>query len=94
MVLSAHNLWSHVARSPTRVLIIFSFDRASDSKIRNSHIPFRIKDKVFRLDVSMNNFLVMDILEAEQNGSNEELGLFLSKFPFPADVIAKITSIE
>ena len=60
MILPTHYFWGHVAWSSTGLAGVVGGEDASDAKICKSQVAFVIKDKVFRLDITMDNQLSMD----------------------------------
>ena len=73
MVLSAHDFWCHVARSARRVFGVLRIPEAGNSEVCNSQETIFVKDEVLRLDVSVKNGILMQVLKAEEHASNKEL---------------------
>lgn len=63
MVLSTHNLRSHISRRAGRVLSIIWIPDTCDTKISGPEISLIIKDEIFRLDVAMQRAVMMEVLE-------------------------------
>ena len=63
MILSAHNFRGHVAWSAGRILSVILSPDASNSKVGDTHIAIGFYDKILRLDVSVNNIFIMDVLQ-------------------------------
>ena len=72
MILSAHYLWSHVTRRSTGVLLVLRIPDSSNTKICDSEVAILIKNEVLWLNVSVNDALIMNILEALDDASGEE----------------------
>lgn len=51
-----------------------------------------IEDKIFRLDISVQDRVFVEVLEAEQHASDEKLRLLFGEFPFFADMVSKVTT--
>lgn len=78
MILPAHNLrcynyyelrcWllcceiTHVARRARSVLRVFGSPDSCDAEICNSQVTILVKNQVFRLDISMDNVFVVNVL--------------------------------
>ena len=60
MVLSAHDLWGHVARCSARLARIVRTNYPRDAKIRQPQIALVVEDEVFRLDIPMDDHVGMD----------------------------------
>ena len=74
-------------------MIIVSND-SGNSKICDSEVAVRIEDKIFRLEISMNNFFVMEVLKADNDVSDEEFGFGLGKLALTTDVVSEVTSVK
>jgi hypothetical protein len=104
MILTAHDLGgyislksyliilTHVSRCATRILSVIWVPHSRDTEIGNPHVPCLIKHKILRLDVSMQDTLAMQILQAQKHASHEELGLILSKLSMLREVISQIAT--
>ena len=62
MILPAHDLRRHIARSATRIIAIVRLHCSGNAKICDPQIPFLIKYDIFRLDISMDNVIEMQKL--------------------------------
>ena len=83
MVLPAHYLWgwdrmstkgclTHVTRRSACVLGIIRAPNSSDAEVSDSKIAVDINYDVLRLDVPVDDVLIMAVLEACYDASNEE----------------------
>ena len=72
VILSAHDLRSHITWCTTRVLCIVRSPHSCNAEISNSHVPICINDQIFRLYVSMNNILVVNVFESLHQTCNEK----------------------
>jgi len=79
MILSAHNFRRHIPWRATCVLLIIRCPDTSNSKVCKTKISIILKDQILRLHISMDDPLVMDVLQRENKASNEELHLFLAE---------------
>ena len=60
VIVATHNLWGHVAgRARSFTCVVWGKD-SSDSKVSQTQVAFVVKDKIFRLYVSMDYLSVMD----------------------------------
>lgn len=73
VVLAAHHLWRHVARRSRSVLGVFRVPDPGNAEIGDSEVTRIIEDEVFRLDVAMQNAVLVQILKAEQHARHEKL---------------------
>ena len=64
MVLTAHHFRGHIAWCSRSVGAVICAEHFGDSHVGNSNVPIFFHDDVFRLDVSMNDPLIMHILES------------------------------
>lgn len=62
VVLSHENLGSHIGGRSRRVALIVEFPRLGDSKVSQLGIAWLVKDDIFRLDVSMDDSIKVDML--------------------------------
>lgn len=81
VVLSAHHLWSyhnkksmrtHIARRATRVVRVLTLLYARDAHVRDPDIALLIQHQILWLDVTLNDVVVVQVLQANENAGNEE----------------------
>ncbi len=72
MVLSAHDLWSHISRSAGGVLGIVWIPHTGDTEVGSAEIALLIEYEVLRFDVSMECAVSMEILKSQNDASDEE----------------------
>ena len=72
VVVSAHDLWSHVPGRAGGVLVVFRFDDSGYSEVSDSKITFRVHDNVLGLYVPVDDAFVVDVLQGVQDAGNEE----------------------
>lgn len=75
MVLPAHDFRSHVAWCARGVFLVFGSPYSSDTEICDAQVAVGVKNEVFRFDVSVDDALVVDVLEALNDAGGEEFGL-------------------
>lgn len=92
MVLSAHDLRSHVTRCARGFSCVVWSPVSGNAKISQTQISITVEDQVFRLDVPMNDPTLMDNLQGLDKASNEELCFLLNKFPFSSNVVSEIST--
>lgn len=92
MVLSVDDFRSHVARRPTRILVVIDLHVSGYPKIRYPEVPLIIKDQVFWLDIPMYDPIRVQILQGHNNATGEELHNLLPKELVFADVEPEIPS--
>ena len=73
VIVSAHDLRCHVARCAGCVLIVLGLDDSCNAKVSHTQIPVRIEHHVLRLDVPMNDALIVDHVKCQQHACDEEL---------------------
>jgi len=76
MILPTHDLGSHVPGRARRVLSILLSPISCDTEIRDPEVALVIDDKVLRLDVPVNNLLLMAVFEAGHEACNEKACTF------------------
>lgn len=84
MILTTHDFWSHIARGTAGIVGVVLTELSRNAKISDSQIAFRVKDQVLRLDVPMDNFILVHVLQANQNVADEEFSFSLVKDPLIA----------
>lgn len=94
MGLSAHHFWSHVAGCTTCVFAVVGIPDSRNSKISNAKVTILIEDKVFRLDITMEDAVSVKKLEAEDHTSNEEFCLLFREASVLTDVVSKISTLH
>ena len=75
MILSAHHLRRHVAGRPRRVFWVIGFGapRTRNTQIGDAEVPLRVKDYVLRLQVAMQDIIIVQVLQTLEDTSNKEL---------------------
>ena len=94
VVLTAHHFRRHVAGRSTCVLRVVLTPDPSNSEVRDSKVPIIFNHQVLRLYVSMNDVLVVDVLEARDKARDKEPGRFFVELPVAANVVPQVSSRE
>lgn len=94
MRLAAHDLRSHVARRARRIFLVLWVPNSCNTKISDLKIAILVEDEVFRLDVTMQNALLVEVLERKQHASYEESRLLLIEFLVLGQVVSEITALH
>lgn len=92
MILPAHDLRSHVARSSASICTIIRLYYSSYSKVSYSDVAPIVKYKIFWLDVPMNNIVEVQKLKTNEDAGNEKLSLHLFKSSSTSHVVTQVTS--
>ena len=72
VILSTHYLWGHVPRCSRSVLCVLWPPNSSNTEVSDSNVSIVINDQVFRLDISVNDLLIVAILKAGDQAGNEK----------------------
>lgn len=94
MRLSAHDLRRHVTRRARRIFLVLRIPYSRDTEVSDLKIAITVKDEVLGLDITMQNALLMEILESQQHASNEESRLLFVEFLVLGQVIAQVTTLH
>lgn len=94
MILSTHDLRSHISRRSWRVLRILRCPLSRDTKVGDSHVTVRIHEQVLRFNISMNDTVVVHVLKTDYAASNEEFGLLLWKPLYLTMMVTKIAASD
>lgn len=73
MVLTAHDLWSHIAWSSRRVLGVLRIPSSCNSQISYSQIAAFVKNEILGLDISVQNGVLVQIFQAKKHACDEKL---------------------
>lgn len=73
VVLATHHFRSHIARSARGILRIIRVLYPCNSKISDPQVAKRIEHQILRLDVSMKDLILMQILQTQYHTCHEEL---------------------
>lgn len=94
MVFATHDFRSHIAWGPTCIVCVTLLKLTRNSKIGYSEIPLGIQHQVLRLDVSMYDLILVDILQTDEYIGHKKLGLLLIEKPLIAQMVAKVSTIQ
>jgi hypothetical protein len=64
VILAAHHLGSHVARSAGCVFLVIWVPDTGDTEVSNSKVTLFVENEVLRLYVSMQDTILMQVLQA------------------------------
>ena len=90
MVLSAHDFGSHVSGGARRLTGIVGGENLGDSEIGQSQVAVIVKNKIFRLDVSVNYVLSVDGFESVHQTGDKKLGGVFGELAAARDVVSEI----
>lgn len=94
MGLLAHDLGRHVAWSAGRVLGVVRVPHSSDTQVSDLKVAIRVENQVFRFDVSMQDTLLVQVLQSEEHAGDEEPCLFLTELLVLCQVVSEIPSLH
>ena len=94
MILPTHNFRSHIPWSTTCIVRVVLSVFSRNTKISNSHVTLRIQHQIFRLDISMNNFVLVHILQPYNEVTDKKFSLFLVKHSLISQMVPQITTIK
>ncbi len=77
MVLPAHDLRRHVARRAAGLLGVVGAPDPSDAEVRQPQVAMGVEDQVLRLDVTVQDASLVDVLQGDEDARDEEFRLFL-----------------
>ena len=92
VILSAHHFWCHVARRSRGVMSVVWCPNSRDTHVGDPNIAIALQEQVLRLDVPVNNPVVVHVLEADQDASNEKLSLLLIEALLSVMMVSEIAS--
>jgi hypothetical protein len=88
MVLATHHFWGHITWCSRGVCTILSGPNLRNSHISDSYIAVALHDQVLRLDVPVNDPLIVHVLKSKNQAAEHELSFFFIKSSTFADVVA------
>ena len=94
VIFSVENLWSHVARCPACVSSVIFTPGPGNTEIRDSDISMFVHDDVFGFYVSVDNLVLVDVLEAEDEAADKKLGQGLAEVFTCAEVVPQFAPRE
>lgn len=92
MILFAKNFGRHVTGCTAGFFGILLFEIASDSEVSDSQVTLVIQYYVLRLDVSVDDVLLVEVIESLEETCYEELGLLLGELLSFVDVVSEVTT--
>lgn len=95
VALMCENLWSKVTSSSAKRLVyVLSLRLLGQTKVRQLQISICFHKDVFRLQISVNDILVVKVLKGNGHLSYHELSLLLSEFSNRAQVAEELTTLN
>ena len=72
VILAAHDLRSHISGRARGVLGVLRVPQTCNTQICDPQVTILVKDKVLRLDITMQDGILVKIFEAEKHASDKE----------------------
>lgn len=92
VILLEYHFRGHVARSARGFVRVLPLVRLCDSEIGYLDVPLATEHKVFWLDVSMNNIVLVDVLQRYHHARDDEAALVLIELDPLPQVVPEITT--
>ena len=92
--LAAHHLRRHIAWSARCVLLVFRIPHASDAEVGDLEVPVLIEDQIFRFDITVQNTLLMQILQRDDHACDKEASLLFGELLALRQVVSKIATLH
>ena len=73
MILSAHNLRRHIPGRSRSVFGVLGIPATSNTQISHSQIALLVENEVLWLDITVQNGVLVEILQAQQHAGDKEL---------------------
>lgn len=94
MIFVTHHFRSHVTWSSTRIMGVVLLPLSGDSEISDSDIAIRFHDQIFWFDISVDNFIGVQIVQSQYDAGDEELSFVLVEPPTDSDVVPKVAPVQ
>ena len=78
--LATHHLRRHIAWSARCVLLVFRIPHSSNAKVGDLEVPVLIEDQIFRFYITVQNALLMQILQRDDHAGDKEARLLFGEF--------------
>jgi len=91
VVLATHHLRGHVAWRARCILCVVLAPDASDTKVSDAHVAISINNKIFGLDISMNDLFLVEVLQAAHKARHEEARCLFVEAAMATYMVAQIT---
>ncbi len=88
------HLRCHVAGSAWCIVRIIGSVNSCDTEVRQLQVPILVDHQIFRFNISMNNLVLVNVLESRDEASNKELCGALIKGSMRTDMKSQITAWE
>lgn len=92
MILLKNYLWCHVTWGAGSLVGIFLLVGLGDSKISYLNIALLAEDKILRLDVSVNDSVLVDVVESHNQARDDKPTLLLAKLYSLAQMEAQVSA--
>ena len=73
VILTTHHFGGHVAGRATGVFGVLGVPHASDTQISDTHVTIFVENQILRLNVSVENAVLVEVLQTKNYASHEEL---------------------
>ena len=90
VILTAHDLWCHIAWRSGRVFRVLRIPQPCNTQISNSKVTIFVEDQIFRLDISMQDCILMKVLETEEHARDKEFYIKRNRSELKITVISNI----
>jgi len=94
VILPAHDLGCHIARSTRGVVGVVRSPHSRDAKVCYADVAIVIEKQVLRLDIPMYDSTIMHVLKSNNDTSDEELGFLFVELLFLVLVKAQVASCD
>jgi len=92
VVLPAHDFRGHVPGSSRRFTCVFGCKKPGNPEIGKSEIALVVKNKIFWLDISVDDLGLMHRFERVDEAGDEKSGDLFAEFAFAGDVVPEVTA--
>ena len=90
VILTAHDLWCHIAWRSGRVFRVLRIPQPCNTQISNSKVTIFVEDQIFRLDISMQDCILMKVLETKKHARDKEFYIKRNRSELKITVISNI----
>lgn len=92
MILSAHNLWSHIAWRARSILGVIFSPNSGYAKVCYPDISVALDDQILGFDVSVYDIFLMNILEARHETGHKKPRGFLVEPSILTNMVPQVSS--
>ena len=94
MVLSAHDFRSHVAGRATSVLGVLRRPYPRNSHVRDSHIPRGFHHTILRLNVAMDNTIIVHVFQSDDDARDHETSFDFCEAFAPSNMEPQVAACQ